>query len=93
MSIKAAAGIDFLCSYSDELGGTGDIDAERRVGWCRACLLVRISMKTTAWEERNGGVVMGKFLVPEYREPREEKSRMLRGEPSGYNCGGVNLCD
>lgn len=26
---------------------------------------------------------MGKFLVPEYREPREEKSRMLRGEPSG----------
>lgn len=26
---------------------------------------------------------MGTFLVPEYREPREEKSRILRGEPSG----------
>lgn len=26
---------------------------------------------------------MGTFLVPEHREPREEKSRILRGEPSG----------
>lgn len=47
----AAAGNDSLCGYSDELEGTGNIGAERRVGWCRACLLGWIRVKKTGGEE------------------------------------------